>query len=238
MAARVNIFHAGCCVMLYRLARFIFWIYFLIYHRVGVRGMGELKKFLAAPPQGEAVILAANHASYLDPPLVGMAFPQRLRFVAWDGLFRVPLLGPLIRALGAVPVSPENKNSSAGLLRQVIGFIENGHSVLIFPEGQRTLDGKLQPLEGGVSLVAMKTGAPIVPIWIEGAWEAYPPHYILPRPRRITISFGDPIRPDRLPAEMPEREKRRLLGGELLRALESMRDEIRRPQGPSRTPPS
>lgn len=214
--------------MLYRLAQFVFWIYFLIYHRIGVRRMDELKKFLASLPNEGAVILAANHASYLDPPIIGMVFPQKLRFVAWDGLFRVPLLGPMIRALGAVPVSPENKNSAAGLLRQVIGFIENGHSVLIFPEGQRTLDGRLQPLEGGAALVAMKTGAPVVPIWIEGTWEAYPPHYLLPRPHKITVTFGDPIRPDRLPGEMPEKEKRNFLNGELLRALETMRDEARR----------
>jgi len=208
--------------MFYRLAQFVFRIYFLIYHRVSVRRMDELKRALASARRG-TVILAANHASYLDPPLVGTIFPQRLRFVAWDGLFRVPILGALIRALGAVPVSPENKNSAAGLLRQVIGFIEEGRSVLIFPEGQRTLDGKLQPLEGGTALVALKTGAPIIPIWLEGTWDAYPPHYLLPRPRKITVIFGDPIRPDSLPAEMPEKEKRKALLDALQEALETMR---------------
>ncbi len=213
--------------MLYRLAQFVFWVYFLIYHRIGVRRMDELKKMLASLPHKGTVILAANHASYLDPPIVGMVFPQKLRFVAWEGLFRVPIMGPLIRALGAVPVSPENKNSSAGLLRQVMSFIEDDHSVLIFPEGQRTLDGKLQPLEGGTALVALKTGTPIVPIWLEGTWEAYPPHYVIPRPHKITITFGDPIYPDRLPEEMPEKEKRRFLLDELQKSLETMRDEIR-----------
>lgn len=213
--------------MLYRLAQFVFRVYFLIYHRIGVRRMDELKKLLAALPREGTVILAANHASYLDPPLVGMVFPQRLRFVAWEGLFRVPLLGPMIRALGAVPVSPENKNSAAGLLRQVMGFIEDERSVLIFPEGQRTLDGTLQPFEGGTALVALKTGAPIVPVWLEGTWEAFPPHYLLPRPHKITITFGDPIYPDRLPPEMPEKEKRRALLDELRKALETMREEAR-----------
>lgn len=211
--------------MFYRFAQFVFWIYFSIYHRVGTRRLDELEKNLASLPRNGTVILAANHASYLDPPLVGMIFPGRLRFVAWDGLFRVPLLGPLIRALGAVPVSPENKNSAAGLLRQVIGFIEDGSSVLIFPEGQRTLDGKLQPLEGGTALISLKTGTPIVPVWLEGTWEAYPPHYLFPRPRKITVTFGDPIYPDNLPPDMPEKEKRKALLGELQKALEAMRGE-------------
>lgn len=211
--------------MFYKLAQLIFWIYFLIYHRVGTRRMDELKKNLSSLPHDGTVILAANHASYLDPPLIGMIFPRQLRFVAWDGLFKVPIMGPMIRALGAVPVSPENKNSAAGLLRQVIGFIEDGHSVLIFPEGQRTLDGKLQPFEGGTALVSLKTGAPIIPVWIEGTWEAYPPHKLLPRPRKITVTFGDPISPESLPSDMPEKEKRKTLLSELQKALETIRDE-------------
>jgi 1-acyl-sn-glycerol-3-phosphate acyltransferase len=210
--------------MFYSLARFFLWIYFVIYHRLRVRGMAELDKFLASLPPGRSVILASNHESYLDPPAVGVAFPRRLRFIAWEGLFKVPILAPLIRALGAVPVSQENKNSAAGLLREVIGFLDGGYSVLIFPEGERTQDGTLKPLEGGVALIASKTLAPIVPIWIDGAWEAFPIHYRFPRPRKLTLTFGDPIFPGDLPADMPERERRRMLLVSLNAALERMRD--------------
>ena len=212
--------------MFYLLARLFFRVYFVLYHRVSVRGLGKLMDFMAAGAKGRPVILAANHASYLDPPLVGMAFPRPLRFVAWDQLFTVPIFASLIRALGAVPVSHENKNSAAGLLRQVIGFIEDGFSVLIFPEGERTPDGTLQPLEGGVALIALKTGAPIVPVWIEGTWEAYPLHRTFPRPHKVTLVFGEPIAPEGLPNDLPEKEKRAALLDCLQKTLVEMRDSF------------
>ena len=214
--------------MFYQLARLFFRIYFLIYHRVGIRGLGQLMDFIDSDPKGRTVILAANHASYLDPPLIGMAFPRSLRFVAWDQLFKVPIFSSMIRALGAVPVSHENKNSAAGLLRQVIGFIEDGFNVLIFPEGERTPDGTLQPFEGGVALIALKTGAPIVPIWIEGTWEAYPVHKIFPRPHKVTLVFGKPILPEDLPDDLPEKEKRAALLDRLRKDIEAMRDSFAR----------
>jgi 1-acyl-sn-glycerol-3-phosphate acyltransferase len=134
------------------------------------------------------------------------------------------VLSSFIRALGAVPVSQENKNSAAGLLRQVIGFIDDGYSVLIFPEGQRSPDGRLQPLEGGVALIASKTNAPIVPVWIDGTWEAFPLHLAFPRPRKVRVTFGRPIQPDALAPEMPEKDRRNALLSLLRRALENLRD--------------
>ena len=212
--------------MLYRLTQLIFRLYFLIWHRVSIRGLDELKRFLASRADGGTVILAANHASYLDPPLVGMAFPRPLRFVAWDGLFRVPVFSSLIRALGAVPVNQENKSSAASLLRQVMGFIEDGYSVLIFPEGMRSPDGKLLPLEGGVALIASKTDTPIVPVWLQGTYEAYPIHYRVPHPKKITVVFGAPILPEELSADMSEKERRRALLERLQLSFETMRASL------------
>lgn len=212
--------------MLYALAKIFLRIYFVLYHRVSIRGLDKLKEFISSDPRGRTLILAANHASYLDPPLVGMAFPGRLRFVAWDKLFTVPVFASLIRALGAVPVSQENKNSAAGLLRQVIGFIDSGYSVLIFPEGERTPDGTLLPLEGGTALISCKTGAPIVPVWIEGTFEAYPLQRRLPRPHKVTLVFGEPILPEALLKDMPEKSKRAALQDELRKKLEAMRDSF------------
>ncbi|MDL2264568.1 1-acyl-sn-glycerol-3-phosphate acyltransferase [Synergistaceae bacterium OttesenSCG-928-I11] len=210
--------------MFYALARLFFFFYFLIYHRVSIRGRRALKHFLRTLPNQGPVILAANHESYLDPPLVGMAFPGPLRFIAWDQLFKNPIFGFLIRALGAVPVSHENKSSAAGLLRQVMGFLGDGYSVLIFPEGERSPDGRLMPLEGGVALMALKTNVPVVPVWIDGTFEAYPLQNRLPRPHKIAIAFGEPICPADLPDDMPEKERRRALLDALQHAFERMRD--------------
>jgi 1-acyl-sn-glycerol-3-phosphate acyltransferase len=211
--------------MFYALARLFFFLYFLVYHRVSVRGRRALKRFLRGMPGRGPVILAANHESYLDPPLVGMAFPGGLRFIAWDQLFNSRIFSFLIRSLGAVPVSHENKTSAAGLLRHVMGFLDEGHSVLIFPEGERSPDGTLQPLEGGVTLMALKTGVPIVPVWIDGTFEAYPLYNRFPRPCKVAITFGEPIFPGDLPDEMPEKERRKALLDALRSALERMRGE-------------
>ena len=211
--------------MFYWLARMFFKLYFFIYHRARVRGLSSLAKFTAA--YGGPVVLAANHASYLDPPAIGMAFPGKLRFVAWDGLFKVPLFSALIRALGAMPVSQENKNSAAGLLRQVMGFIEDGYNVLIFPEGVRSPDGNMLPFEGGAALIAIKTGSPVVPVWVGGTWDALPLHLTFPRPRKVTITFGEPIIPGDIAPGEPEKQRRALLLDALRAAIEKLRDSER-----------
>jgi len=191
--------------VLYKLTLFIVTIYFNLYHRLTVTGKEKI-------PKDRAVIVASNHASYLDPPAVGYAFhPGRLKFVAWEKLFRVPIFGAYLRAMGSVPVSQDNKNSSAALLKHVIGFLEQGESVFICPEGHRTEDGTLQPLEGGVAIMSLKTGAPVVPTWVGGTFRALAPHMKFPRPRKIYVVFGDPIYPSEIPQDLSEKEKRKYI---------------------------
>ncbi|MDR1580433.1 MAG: 1-acyl-sn-glycerol-3-phosphate acyltransferase [Synergistaceae bacterium] len=209
--------------MLFRFAQIFFRVYFFLYHRVSVKGLSDLKKFLAESG-GKPVILAANHESYLDPPLIGMLFPNAIRFIAWDGVFKFRPFGALLHALGAVPVSQENKNSAASLLRDVMEFIKQGFSVLIFPEGERTHDGNLAPMEGGAALISSKTRAPIVPVWIDGTFEAYSRFHKIPRPRHVAVTFGKPIFPDDIPHDLPEKERRRVLLDTLERALTETRD--------------
>ena len=180
-------------------------IYFTLYHRLEIFGKEKI-------PRDVPVIVAPNHASYLDPPVVGYAFlPGYLKFIAWDRLFSIKLMSVFLHEMGAVPVSQENKNSSAGLLRLVIGFIKDGFSAFICPEGHRTLDGTLQPLEGGVAIMSMKTGAPIIPTYVGGSFRAMSPAMKFPRPRKLTVTFGDPIWPDKLPDTLDERGKRRYI---------------------------
>lgn len=208
--------------MFFRITQIFFRIYFFLYHRASIKGLPRLKKFLAGHG-GKPVILASNHESYLDPPLIGMLFPNPIRFIAWDGLFKVPIFAALLRALGAVPVNQQNKNIAASLLRDTMEFIKSGYSVLIFPEGERSPDGKLMPFEGGVSLISSKTRTPIVPVWVE-TFEAYPLSKKIPRPRRVAVEFGEPIFPEALPPGMPEKERREALLTALRRSLEAMRD--------------
>lgn len=191
--------------MLYKFVRLLVSIYFKLYHRLSIFGKEKV-------PKNRPIIFASNHASYLDPPAVALAaYPVHLRFIAWNKLFKMPLFGSFLLAMGAVPVTSGNKVSSASLLRLVIGFIEDGASVFICPEGHRTEDGNLQPLEGGVAVLSLKTGTPIMPTWAGGTFRSLAPHMKFPRPRKITVTFGNLIDPTALPDGLDEKSKRKYI---------------------------
>lgn len=191
--------------MFYEIARWFVWLYFRLYHRFQTFGRENL-------PTDRSSILASNHASYLDPPAVALAaYPQHIRFIAWEKLFEVPGFGHLIRTLGAVPVSPDDKNSSAGLLRLVMGFLESGITTFICPEGHRTETGNLEPLEGGVAILSLKTGAPVVPTWCGGTYRALSPSMHFPLPYKVTVTFGKPIYPSEIPADLGNKAKRQYI---------------------------
>lgn len=136
-------------------------------------------------------ILAMNHESYLDPPLAGIACRREISFLARKTLLDWPVLGPIFPHLRVIPVDQENADRSA--LKNVIKVVRAGGSTIIFPEGERSLDGKLQRAQPGLGLVIAKTLAPVVPMRIFGAHEAFPrdgkPHPF----RQVTVVVGEPL---------------------------------------------
>ena len=117
-------------------------------------------------------IIAANHCSYLDPPLVGIAFRRGIHYLARKSLFEWPFLGPIFPRLNVIPVEQKNAYRSARM--GAIRVVREGGAVLIFPEGTRSPDGNLQRGQPGIGMIAAKTGAPVLPIWISGSFEAMP----------------------------------------------------------------
>jgi 1-acyl-sn-glycerol-3-phosphate acyltransferase len=136
-------------------------------------------------------ILAMNHQSYLDPPLAGTTCDRAIYFLARRTLLDVPLLGSLLPKLNVIPVNQEGVDR--GAIKALIRILKAGNAVLVFPEGSRTLDGKLQPAEPGLGLVIAKTLAPVVPMRIFGAHEAMPRGSSGLRFVPITIVIGEPI---------------------------------------------
>jgi 1-acyl-sn-glycerol-3-phosphate acyltransferase len=138
------------------------------------------------------VILAMNHQSYLDPPLAGIACRREIHFLARKTLLSWPILGPIFPKLRVIPVDQERADMSA--LKNVIKIVRAGECTVVFPEGSRTLDGQLQPAQPGLGLVIAKTLAPVVPMRIFGAREAFPrggkPRLFVP----ITLVVGEPLR--------------------------------------------
>jgi len=138
------------------------------------------------------VILAANHQSYFDPPLAGSVSDRAIYFLARRTLLNGAVLGWLLPKLNVVPVDSEGGKDRTAL-KALIRILRAGEGTLVFPEGQRTVDGNLQPAQPGLGLVIARTLAPVVPMRIFGAYEAWPIHEKWPRPGRITIVVGEPI---------------------------------------------
>ena len=137
-------------------------------------------------------ILAMNHQSFLDPPLAGICCKREIYYLARRSLLKWPILGPLFPKMNVIPVDQERADMSA--LKAVIRIVRAGNSTVIFPEGSRTLDGSLQPAQPGLGLVIAKTLAPVVPMRIFGAYEAFPRGQRFPNRHPITIVVGEPIR--------------------------------------------
>lgn len=154
------------------------------------------------------VILASNHASFLDPPLVGAAVRRSVNYLARESLFRFPGIGRLLRAWSCVPVDREG-GGAAGL-KAILHRLRAGGAILLFPEGTRTGDGKLLPARSGIGLAVIKSTASVVPARVFGTYHAYGRHHKFPRPRKVAVKFGRPLHFEKLRVEAKVCSKERL----------------------------
>ena len=140
------------------------------------------------PASGPAVV-ASNHPSYLDPVLLSLEVRRPIRFMAWDAMFRVPLLGALMRVFGAFPVDVRRGRGREAYER-ARALLAAGEVVGLFPEGKRSRTGWMEPaLREGAARLALEAGVPIVPASITGAFRAWPHYQALPRPGRVRVRF-------------------------------------------------
>ncbi len=150
-------------------------------------------------PEEGAVLLASNHASNIDPVAIGVASPRYLSCLAKQELFRNRLMGALIGHLGARPVN--RKFARAGL-QEGRDMLNEGKAVLLFPEGERSKDGKLKPLKPGITTL-MKQNVPVVPVGIAGSHAAMgkgripslSPLMFSPNDASLAVAFGEPMTP-------------------------------------------
>lgn len=194
-----RVFYAVCKVVVYCLFRSVL--------PTRVSGLGNV-------PRSGAVLLVANHQSYLDPPLIGVWLGRRFHSMAREGLFESRALSWVIRALGAFPVR-EGGRPDLEAVRRAVALLEAGEIVLIFPEGTRTVEGGIGEFKPGVALLLKRAACPVVPVAIGGAYEAWPRGRKAPRIfRRLRVEFGEPI------------ESGELLAGGPDAAVSRLRDEV------------
>ncbi|MGA0134659.1 MAG: lysophospholipid acyltransferase family protein [Opitutales bacterium] len=168
--------------------------YRLVYH--GCRSAMEVFSTLEVEgwdnvPDG-ACLLASNHQSMLDPPLIGSCLPRELAFIARHTLFYNPVFGALIRACNAIPL--DRDNADIGAIRAALAALAADQGLLIFPEGTRSADGVIGDAKAGAGLLACKSGVPVVPIHVRGARDVLPRGAVVPAGgARIRVRFGRPM---------------------------------------------
>ncbi len=154
------------------------------------------------------VILASNHASFIDPPLIGAALKRDINYLARENLFDSPVLGPILRSWNVVPVDREGGGAKG--LKAILDRLLQGGAIILFPEGTRTRDGCLQPARAGIGLAVIKSSAPVVPVRVFGTFEAYSRHKRFPRPFPVAVKYGRPLLFEALRTEAQHCSKDRL----------------------------
>jgi acyl-[acyl-carrier-protein]-phospholipid O-acyltransferase/long-chain-fatty-acid--[acyl-carrier-protein] ligase len=195
-------------------------------------------------PEG-GVLLLPNHLTWVDALMLQLSYPRQIRFLVDDAIYRRPLLNPILRMAGALPVSPKR---AAGAVRAAVDALRRGEVVCLFPEGELSRSGMLLRLRRGFELIAREAGTPVVPVWLDQLWGSIfsfaDGKFFFKWPRQlpypVTVAFGEPISADKADVallrerllELGERcyqsrpEMRRHLGREAVRGLRRTRHAV------------
>lgn len=194
-------------------------------YRTGVRG-ARLALWLAGVqlevhgrdriPRGRPVVFMANHQSNCDPPALLAVLPRVLVMVKKE-FFRVPIMGSAMKLVGFIRVDRKNREQALDAVQRGVLALEAGRSFLVYPEGTRSLDGRLQKFKKGVFVMAVKAGAPIVPISVSGSNKIMPKGKFVVRPGSVRITFHNSIATESLTVEdrdvIIERARQAILTG-------------------------
>ena len=174
--------------ILYRMAQSVTGTYFELFHQVELYGLDNV-------PASGGFLLASNHASHYDPPLAGYGLPRTISYLARRTLLDSKVGAWLLPRLNTIPVDRDGPGDVAAL-RRVLAMIAKGHGVILFPEGTRSPDGKLQEPKAGVGFLACRAGVPVLPVRVFGTFEAFGRHRKLPRLGvPLQVVYGPPLLP-------------------------------------------
>lgn len=171
--------------MLFIFGKCFFKIIFKVFFRLRIIGAENV-------PEKGPMLLCANHQSFIDPPLAGVALPRGLYFMARHDLFTIPVFGKIISRVHAFPV----KRSGAGdptAFKHIFRLLEQGRAVLVFPEGTRSKDGNLQRGMPGAGFIAYHAKVPVIPCYIYGSWDVLPRNRNMVRFHQLKVFFGSPV---------------------------------------------
>jgi 1-acyl-sn-glycerol-3-phosphate acyltransferase len=213
---------SGLSGLLYLMAKVLAWALFHTWFRLRTRGVER------APRRGP-LIVASNHISGLDPIIIGAALRPRVFFLARETLLK-GFGGWIMRLWGARPIRRDSADRNA--IGVALEYLAEGRAVVMFPEGTRSRDGRVQPVRPGVGMIAARSDCPILPVYIRGAERILPRGKLFPRPGSLLFVAGPLI----MPASIPEGDSPRERYGEIAgRVHEALLDLEREAGGPEET---
>ena len=186
--------------------------------KIEVQGLGHI-------PVGKPVVFACNHASQFDIPIVYEVLPVQFRFVVKKELFKIPLFGFAMHHAGYIPIDRSGGKAALRSLQEAAERVKKGASIIIFPEGTRSPNGRLRPFKTGGILIAVRAGCPIVPVAISGSHNVLPKGSLRIRPGRIKVTIGPPVQTVDTKGPVPKD----IVTKEVWESISSMLNEENRP---------
>lgn len=179
-------------------------------------------------PATGPLIVAGNHASVLDPPLIGMCLRRQSAYMAKEELFAVPILGPWLRSIGSFPVRRGTPDRKA--IRRSLEVLERGGVLVLFPEGTRSIDGRLRDPEPGAAMIALRTGVPVLPAAVVNSHRILPKGARWPSFEQVTVRFGPPLAVPKVEGRLDHATMEQW-GRQIMREIERMLPEDQRSAG-------
>ncbi len=170
-------------------------------------------------PARGPVIIAANHASQMDPLVLAAALPRRVTFLAAAELLMMPVLGPLVRPFHPVPIKRGRFDRHA--IKECLEHLGRGEALVIFPEGKISIDGRLQPPHEGLAFLAYHASVPVIPMGLNGTYQVWPLGTRVPHHGKIVVQIGKAI----MPEGAPTRENEAVLTARLMEAIAGLAGE-------------
>jgi len=169
----------------------IYWCLWGLFRAMGRLGFRYRAIGAEHIPKTGGLLIAANHASFLDIPLLGCGIPRRVAFLGRQDLFPIPGLNEILQWLGWIPIRHDRLDRTG--FKRAIELIKKGQAVVIYPEGTRTRTGHLMPGKPGIGTIVAETGCAVLPAYISGTYEALPIHSWKLRFHPVQVTFGTPI---------------------------------------------
>jgi 1-acyl-sn-glycerol-3-phosphate acyltransferase len=170
--------------LVWKFVQTLFRIYFSVFFDLKAYGVKNV-------PHHGGALMVSNHQSLLDPPLLGVRVKRPMSYMAKSELFKHGWFAWIIRRLGAFPV--RQGAGDVGAIKETVARLKEGRMLNIFPEGGRTEDGEIQPMQSGVALVVRRAGVPIIPVAIHGSYEAWPKGERFFHRHPIRVVYGPPL---------------------------------------------